>query len=195
MKTIILMRHSIAEKLDLPTEELPLSREGRLLAAKQRDNALVKSASKCFSSPYVRALETAKIIFGNTETVQDLHERIVGKENAIEDFWHMQYLDYDFKNEGGESLNEVKDRMKKAMDFVLENMQDEDKALVVSHATAICAYLLNFCKIEVIDHKIKLRRITYNGKDILNGWIKPTNYFIIKYADNNEVREIEFVGD
>ncbi len=57
MKTILLMRHSIAERLDLPTEELPLSQEGRLLAAERKESLSNVNIQRCYSSPYRRASE------------------------------------------------------------------------------------------------------------------------------------------
>ncbi len=37
---------------------------------------------------------------------KELHERTIG--DAREDFWLKQYEDHDFRNPGGESLNQVK---------------------------------------------------------------------------------------
>lgn len=56
---------------------------------------------KCFSSPYKRAIETAKLITDNVEIVEGLHERTIGE--AKEDFWYKQYCDYNYSNAGGES--------------------------------------------------------------------------------------------
>ena len=103
------MRHSIPERLDLPTELLPLSEEGRSLAkTKVKEFA---SIDKCYSSPYKRAFETAQILSSKpVRVIEGLHERLVGE--AHEDFWLKQYQDHDFHNPGGESLNMVKVRMK-----------------------------------------------------------------------------------
>ena len=60
----------------------------------------------CYTSPYTRAVETAKQISNNIEILYDLHERIIGE--AYEDFWLKQYLDFDYANKNGESLNQVK---------------------------------------------------------------------------------------
>lgn len=75
------------------------------------------------------------MIAGHPVIIEDLHERIIGE--AREDFWLKQYEDYDFHNPGGESLNQVKVRMKTAMDSILQQMEERETALVVSHATAI----------------------------------------------------------
>ncbi len=190
MKKIILMRHSIPERLDLPTELLPLSEEGRSLAkTKVKKYA---SIDKCYSSPYKRAFETAMILSPKPiSVIEDLHERLVGE--AYEDFWLKQYQDHDFHNPGGESLNMVKVRMKATMDVILQDMEEGETALVVSHATASCSYLLNFCKMEVADAANRSRIITFRDQKILHGKIEPMDYFEIEYVDG-DVEAIRFYG-
>ena len=72
MKTIYLMRHSIPERIDLPTEQIPLSEEGRKLVLEKK--SAFCGITKCFSSPYKRAIETAKLITDNVEIVEGLHD-------------------------------------------------------------------------------------------------------------------------
>lgn len=190
MKTIYLMRHSIPERLNLATGQLPLSENGKKLILAKKEQFC--NINRCFSSPYRRALETAKLVTDNVEIEEKLHERIIG--DAKEDFWYKQYCDYDFRNEGGESLNEVKVRMKAAMDAILEKMKDDETTLVVSHATAICCYFLNDCELEGLDASTKKRRITWKQHVVLNGKINPTDYFMISYEDN-EIKDMKFVGE
>lgn len=190
MKRVILMRHSIPERVDLPTEKLPLSEEGIRLILDKRENFF--EINKCFSSPYRRAIETAMLISDSIEVIDNLHERIVG--DAKEDFWYKQYSDYNYKSPGGESLNEVKKRMLQAMSQVLDKAIDGETILVVSHATAICSYLLNYCKLEVVDAASKSRRIVFNNKVILNGIINPADYFIIEY-EGDSIDGIVFCGN
>ena len=147
MKKIFLMRHSIPEKGDMPNEQIPLSEEGKALAVSKRN--IFSNVDRCFSSPYRRAMETAEFIADHPVIVKELHERTIG--DAREDFWLKQYEDHDFRNPGGESLNQVKVRMKTAIDSIVGQMEEGETALVVSHATAICAYLLSYCEIEVKD--------------------------------------------
>ena len=143
MKKIFLMRHSIPEKGDMPNERIPLSEKGKALAVSKRN--ILSKVDRCFSSPYRRAIETAECIADHPVIVEELHERTIG--DAREDFWLKQYEDYDFRNPGGESLNQVKVRMKTAIDSIVGQMEEGETALVVSHATAICAYLLSYCEL------------------------------------------------
>ena len=180
MKTIYLMRHSIPEKINLETSLIPLSTEGLKLAGSKR--ALFLNIDYCYTSPYTRAVETAKQISNKIEILYDLHERIIGE--AYEDFWLKQYLDYDYANKNGESLNQVKERMKNVINKILKSINEGEQVLVISHATAICAYLLNCCQIIITNALEKSRRITFNNDVILNGKIEPTSYFEIKYQGN-----------
>ena len=180
MKKIFLLRHSIPQKGNMPTEQIPLSEKGRALAISKRN--IFANVDKCFSSPYRRAMETAELIAGQPIVVEDLHERTIGE--AREDFWLKQYEDYDFHNPGGESLNQTKIRMRAAMNSILRQMEEGETALVVSHATAICAYLLSYCEIEVKDAANKVRKISFHGKEILNGRFQPADGFEILFEND-----------
>ena len=180
-KKIYLMRHSIPEKIKIETSMIPLSDEGRALAKSKKE--VMKRVDHCFSSSYKRAIDTAKIITDNVVVVSELHERIIGE--AFEDFWLKQYLDHDYRNPNGESLNDVKNRMKIAIDSILGKIQDGESALIVSHATAICSYLLNYCNVTVTNPSDKSRKITYKDETVMDGIFAPTNYFEIDFINDS----------
>lgn len=104
------------------------------------------------SSNYVRAMATAKYFVkdGINFVVSDLFgERkhgINSWDELPEDFERKQFEDFNFKVGTGESLNEVKERMLKELDLLLE--QDFNNILVVSHGTAIASLLSNWCSIN-----------------------------------------------
>ena len=79
------------------------------------------------------------------------------------------------------------------MDTILQDMEEDETALIVSHATAICSYLLNFCKMEVADAASRSRIITIQDQEILQGKIEPMDYFEIEYVDG-DVEAIRFYG-
>ncbi len=54
------MRHFIPERCDFPTELIPLAEEGVALANSCKE--LFSHVDNCYSLPYRRAFETAKII-------------------------------------------------------------------------------------------------------------------------------------
>lgn len=188
MKKILLVRHSIPAKDNTKdTSLLPLSEEGVRLAREKRE--IFCNVDRCYSSFYKRALQTAEVFSENVIVVDKLCERVIG--HAKEDFWLRQYQDYDYRNDEGESLNDGKIRMKRAIDGILNDMSDGETVLVVSHATAICSYLLNFCRIQVTDEQTKSRNVTFKEKIIMCGKIKPLSCFEISY-ENNLVTSIRF---
>ena len=132
--------------------------------------------SRMWTNAFLRLIEEQGIV------VEDLHERTIGE--AREDFWLKQYEDYDFHNPGGESLNQTKIRMRAAMNSILRQMEEGETALVVSHATAICAYLFSYCEIEVKDAANKVRKISFHGKEILNGRFQPADGFEILFEND-----------
>lgn len=183
MKRIILMRHSIPEKVNIPTELIPLSEAGLQKIEEATKKVYSYNIDKCYSSSYKRAFETAKGFYDDVKIVTGLHERVIG-EDPNEYFWRMQYADYDYKLIGGESLNEVKTRMKTAIDSIVHEMDEGETSLVVSHATAICAYFLNYATLQVTDTECKLRRIIFDNKIILDGRIDNVGYFELEFIDD-----------
>ena len=89
-------------------------------------------------------------------------------------------------------MNDAKKRMTAAVGEILSAMQDGDTVAVVSHAAAICAFLLNWCIVEVVDAQKKLRKITYNGETVLNGKIAAPGAFILKFEDE-QLHGIQYV--
>lgn len=173
MKTVILMRHSKPQKnAGLPNEQIPLSEEGIRLATELLSLPVFGEVRHLWSSPYRRALETAEVSGLPIRTDPRLRERDLGDPATLNaEFWGRQYRDHCFKNIGGESLKDAQLRMSAVMDELLCSMGDGETAVVVSHAAAICAYLLNFCSITVTNEEKKLRRISFDGQTVLDGAI------------------------
>lgn len=182
------MRHSIPQKINIATEQIPITAEGIELAT-SRKNELGK-IDKVYSSNYLRSIQTAKCISEDVIVLENLKERIIGV--AEKDFWLEQYQDYNYKNYNGESLNEVKTRMHNCIHDVIKKMKEEETILIVSHATAICSYLLNFGELEVTDSEIKRRKFIFNNNVIFDDTINPTSYFIFHF-ENDEICDIKFM--
>lgn len=185
MKTIILMRHSSPEKgLNVPNEEIPLSEDGVTLAKKIFEFPLFDSVQYLWASPYRRAYDTAKQLELPVRTDSRLRERQLGDSALLNsEFWGRQYREHDFKNPGGESLNDVRLRMTNFMAELLQSMHEGETAVVVSHAAAICSYLLNFCSITVVNEEKKFRHITHGTQTVLNGSIATPSAFALSFDD------------
>ena len=155
MKTILLIRHSEPIKdRSLPTAQLPLSAHGIIKAQALFSRSIFRGVRAVYSSPYQRAYSTARILRRCVRIDDRLRERDLGNSETLNaEFWARQYADHDYKNTGGESLNDTRERMTLAMHEILSATPEENAAAVVSHAAAICAYLLNWCAVEVIDEQ------------------------------------------
>lgn len=194
MKTVILMRHSKPLKdTSLPNEQIPLSRDGIRLAKELFSHSVFHGTQRLWASPYRRAQETAKLLWDSVCTDFRLRERDLGDPASLTaEFWGHQYRDHSYKNNGGESLSDVQLRMTAFMDELLQSMEDGEKAVVVSHAAAICSYLLNFCSITVVDEEKKLRHITHRNQAVLNGSIATPGAFILMF-DNQTLIELFYL--
>ena len=183
MKKIYLFRHSTSDKNSkLQNACIPLSQEGTDFVRQLVDKLPVTSPVKVFSSPYLRAKQTAEAFSFNVITDARLIERRTGNRNTFtKDLWATQYTDIDAKNENGESFRMVQWRMSEFMNALLAEMDEGVSAFVVSHAAAICAYLQQYCEIQVTDVDTKCRRIVFHNKTVLEGKIKTPSCFILTF--------------
>lgn len=194
MKTIILIRHSEPIKdRTMPTAELPLSEQGHMRARELFSLDFFRSVEAVYTSPYRRAYSTAEKLRERLHVDVRLRERELGNPDTLNAaFWKRQYEDHDYKNVDGESLNDTKERMTAAIDEIFSTMQDGETVAIVSHAAAICAFLLNWCTIEVIDEQKKLRKITYQGSVVMNGVIATPSAFVLQF-ENEQLCRIKYI--
>ncbi len=194
MKTILLIRHSepIQERTT-PTEALPLSEQGHRKARELFALDIFRAVKTVYTSPYRRAYSTAEKLSAHCTPDRRFREREIGNPDTLRaDFWSRQYQNHDSKNTNGESLNDVKERMTAAIDEVIASMQDGSTVAIVSHAAAICAFLLNWCAIEVIDSQKKIRKIMHNGAVVMNGAIATPSAFMLEF-EHERLRKITYV--
>ena len=195
MKTILLMRHSTPDKTKTTENaQVPLSAEGIVRAKTFFKNDIFQNIHHIYASPYLRAMQTAYLFSSVVTPDERLIERKTGDAlPGDESFWKRQYEDYDFKAPNGESFNAVRMRMTNCMHNILTRMNEEETVLIVSHAAAICCYLMNFCSIEVLDEKQKNRKITFQNKIVLEGKMHTPSCFILRF-ENNRVADITYYG-
>ena len=183
MKRIYLFRHSNPDRNStLLNEYIPLSQEGKDLAKQLIDKLFVTSPLKVFTSPYIRAKQTAEAFSIDVITDVRLIERKVGnKDTFTKALWAKQYTDMDAKNDNGESFRMVQWRMSEFMNALLAEMDEGESAFVVSHAAAICAYLQQYCEVQVTDVDTKRRRILFRNTTVLDGKIKTPSCFVLTF--------------
>lgn len=195
MKTIVLIRHSEPIKdRTMPTALLPLSERGILRAQELFSLDIFRSVNAVYSSPYKRAFSTAEKLCRCFSTDYRLRERELGNPQTLDaDFWEHQYENHDYKNSDGESLNDTRERMTLAVGEILSSMRDGETSAVVTHAAAICAFLLNECSIEVVNASEKIRKIVHNGNTVLNGKIAAPSAFILNF-ENDRLCSINYLS-
>lgn len=183
MKTLYILRHGEQVRLPgVPDNRWPLTERGHAQAQDffaQVEYALVAA------SPCRRALETARHA-GLSVIVDDrLKERIPGESQPdMGDCWLRQYEDMYFKCPGGESFQEVGERMAAAIADVLARLPEGQRAVVISHAAAISAYFLRHGQIEVLDRPQKLRRFLWRGEAICTGTFPPMTGFRLHFEND-----------
>lgn len=197
MKTIIyLCRHSEPidmydnknETMQLRNEKISLSVLGEEKARKLSLLPELNNIDNVIASNYVRAIATAKYIAFNNkkdiEVIPEFGERKFGNINSWsdlpKDFSDKQIKDWDYKFEGGESFNEVCERMYFALQSVLKKYKGK-KIFIVSHGTAISVLFSKIADVFFCDEENYNRGIYFNGKLIFDGKYDAPELFKLEY--------------
>lgn len=194
MKTILLIRHSepIRDRI-VPTAMLPLSERGHEKARELFRRDIFRTVDAVYTSPYKRARDTARELCEGAVTDDRLRERELGDLQTLDAaFWGRQYADHTYRNKNGESLNDAGKRMTAALREIMAATPEGGTAAVVSHAAAICAFLLNWCSIEVVDEQKKVRKIQHSETVALDGKIAAPSVFVLRFADG-QLHEIRYM--
>lgn len=198
--TVYLIRHSVRfntkriinnnsnqSKL-LLNEKISLSVEGEKRAEILSNEEELQNINVVYASNCVRTLQTAKYLLEkqNLDVTIDerFDERRAGKPNdhIYKDWWVRQFIDENFKTEGGECQKDVVARFSEAFYEVLQ--QNEGKRIAIfSHGYAIFFFLMTWCKFEYLGEKDYVR-LTYNDEVIYN-----------KKISAPEVFKLIFIGD
>lgn len=203
MKTIIyLCRHSEPidmydnknETMQLRNEKISLSVLGEEKARKSSLLPELNNIDNVIASNYVRAIATAKYIAFNNkkniEVIPEFGERKFGNINSWSDlpkgFSDKQIKDWDYKFEGGESFNEVCERMYFALQSVLKKYKGK-KIFIVSHGTAISVLFSKIADVFFYDEENYNRGIYFNGKLIFDGKYDAPELFKLEYEDEKLV--------
>ena len=204
MKTIYLVRHAKPIKkemlnykdlsdLQTQNEKIPLSIEGEKIAS-TLSIKLFNNIDYLYSSTYERAISTAKYISDLNNIpiniTSNFNERKIGDKKGIKnEFWIIQLEDENAKAPNGESQKEVRERMLKGLDDVLNSMEDTTNSVIITHATAITFLLMNWCELKGAVLITKKRHLTFNNKDVINDSFKTPEIFKLEF-ENNQIKDI-----
>ena len=204
MTTIYFIRHSkgIGNKVDFINYDVPLQlqNERTILSIEGEERAKILSELEEFnnidcviSSNYIRAISTAKYFASRNDLDilidEDFRERKMGVSSYSElgdDFFTRQFEDENYKIGGGECQKEVRARMEKGLNKILEQYANK-RVIVLTHATAIILLLKKWCQ---IDSNAPSFRVKYRNKEIWNNRFDAPEVFKLVF-DGNELISIE----
>ncbi len=202
MTTVYLIRHSKAQRIDIPcddfqkeTENCHLLDEGKEIANSKFSNEVFADLDVLYSSNYARALETAKILGDKyhleNNVDSNLGERRYGLgpgESMPEGFERRQLFDENYKLPDGESQAEVKKRMYDTLMRIIRENENKNIA-IVSHGTAISYLLMIWCDVDIINDKFNY---SYKGKTLLNNFFNYCETFKLEF-NGDELVNIEHI--
>lgn len=193
MKTVYLIRHSKPggysfiyknSSLQVKNEKKKLTKEGKNIAKEFFSNDEFNNIEEIYSSYYLRAYQTAKILASKNKIKvkinENFGERKIGVETwdqYPEDFEIHQFNDNNYKLPKGESLNEVRERMIKALNNILINSK-ANRIAVISHSTAIMILLKTWCDISYDSDYY------FNNVPFFNGKWNYCETFKLEFDDN-----------
>ena len=174
---------SMSDDFQTSNEKAFLSVSGEKKAQIMSKMPELQNIDAVYSSNYVRALETAKYIAQENNTIinvdERLNERKIGDNENIEskEFHRLQTTNFDYKLPNGESLNDTKKRMIEAMKNILM-FENELRVAVISHSTALTCLLSAWCEMgKNYDDEIIL---SYKDETLVDGhWPAPAIYKVI----------------
>ena len=180
----------------LQNEKSILTVSGEKKAEKLSKCSELKEIDAVYSSSYVRALETAKYIALENNTIinidERLNERKIGNMGSMEwkEFSRLQMKDFNFKLSGGESLSQTKKRIVESIKNILM-FENGNRVAVVSHSTALTCLLSAWCEMgHNYDDEIIL---SYGDETIVDGhWTAPMVYKVV--FDGLDVLEIKLIN-
>ena len=177
-------------------EKIILSVEGEKRAEILSEQQELQNIDVIYTSNCVRTLQTAKYFIEKQHLKVNIDDRLdemrKGESNdeLLPGWFERQYLDENFKNNGGESQKEVVERMSECFYEIIEEYKGK-RIAIFSHGYAITFFLLKFCKLQNIND----RRLTYKFKDklVFDKIINAPEVFKMIINDQKEVIDIELI--
>lgn len=179
----------------IKNEKNILSINGETAALKLSKNKELLNIDIIYSSHYARTMGTAKYIAHNNNLLlnidENLGERIIGVDNWNDfpsDFHEHQFKDWNYKIDGGESLNETSIRMHQTVNKLISENRHK-KICIVTHGMSLITLFKNYFDYT---YNTKTNRIEfYNNETLIyDGNFKTPDLF--KLTFNNKNKLIDF---
>jgi Fructose-2,6-bisphosphatase len=177
MTTIYFVRHAQPEHEWENDRTRPLTEEGLADSHKVTEALRCVTADRFISSPYQRSMDTIREAAQahGMEIVTDerLREREKGPEGNNYGLFQRRWGDFDFHEDGGESLNMVQKRNVEAV-FDILGREEGGTVVVGTHGTALSTILNHFdpsygCDdfLRIIDYMPYIIRLDFSGRNLL----------------------------
>lgn len=205
--TVYLIRHSVRfnnkniltyntnqNKL-IRSEKVILSTEGEKRAEILSNESELQNIDVVYTSNCVRTLQTAKYLVEKQNLKVNIDERFderrTGKPNddVVKDWWVRQYVDENYKTEGGESQKEVRERFTEALNEILASNKGK-RIAIFSHGYAITFFIMTWCKFEYNGEKDDIK-FFFRDKKIFDKKINAPEVFKLEFDENNEIINIQ----
>ncbi|EGQ1707961.1 TPA: histidine phosphatase family protein [Staphylococcus pseudintermedius] len=140
VKTIYFVRHATREHT-VKSDTAPLSEKGRREAENLVKWFEGKHVDAIYASPYARTLETvvplARVNNINIQVEDGLRERVIGEwVDDFDTYAAEQWMNFDYRLLGGESLKQVQKRIVSSFQDILS--QEKGETIVISgHGTSL----------------------------------------------------------
>ena len=204
--TVYLIRHSVRfnsnkilqyntnQNKTLKNEKIILSVEGERRAEILSNEKELQNIDIVYTSNCVRTLQTAKYLLKKQDLGVNIDERFdekrTGKPNddIVKDWWLKQYIDENYKPEGGESQKEVRLRFTEAFNDVLKANKGK-RIAIFSHGYAITFFLMTWCKFKYNTIKDNLQ-FYFRNKKIFDKKLNAPEVFKLEFDENNKIIDI-----
>lgn len=178
MATIYFVRHAQPEYSWEDDKTRPLTSEG--IADSERVYEALKDIKLTYavSSPYKRSIDTIKRCAESQGLKIDTDERFREREKGFNGnnfgMFQKRWADFDYHEDGGESLRSVQERNISAL-FELLDSHPNDTIIIGTHGTALSTILNYFdhsynCDsfLRMIDFMPYIIRLDFNGRECID---------------------------
>lgn len=177
MTTIYFVRHAQPDHDWEDDRTRPLTEEGIMDSEKVYEALAEIKLDYAVSSPYRRSIDTVMRCAESHDlkiaTDERLRERQKGLDGNEFGMFQKRWADFNYHEDGGESLQQVQKRNMEALFELLDGHADE-KILIGTHGTALSMILNYFDRsyncdsfLRIIDYMPYIIRLDFNGRECI----------------------------
>lgn len=205
--TIYLIRHSVRfdskkilqyntnQNKTIKNEKIILSVEGEKRAEILSNEKELQNIDIAYTSNCVRTLQTAKYLLKKQNLKVNIDERFderrsgIPNNNIVHDWWLRQYIDENYRTEGGESQKDVRERFTEAFNEVLKANKGK-RIAIFSHGYAITFFIMTWCKFKYNSEKDDIQ-FYFKNKKIFDKKLNAPEVFKLEFDENNKIVDLK----